>query len=178
MMTVILTGGQSRRMGRDKALVELEGEAMSLRLARRFEELGPVAFCVDRRGRFPVGPYRELCDKFPGQGPLNGLVAAFEDGEEDTVLLIATDMPNLSPAAARKLFSAIGDHDACIFRGEPLFGLYRRNCGRIARSCLEDGKRSFRDFLPLLDVLRLEPTEEGLFQNLNTPEELENFKTT
>lgn len=171
MMTVILTGGQSRRMGRDKALLELNGRPMSLALAERYAELGPVAFCVDREGRFPVGPYRELCDKFPGQGPLNGLVSAFLETEEGSILLTATDMPGGTAAAARKLLDALGAYDACIYRGEPLFGVYRRSCLDAARRCLEEGKRSFKDLFSQIDVLRLEAPEEGLFQNLNTPEE-------
>lgn len=171
MMTVILTGGQSRRMGRDKALLELNGRPMSLLLAERYAELGPVAFCVDREGRFPVGPYTELCDKFPGQGPLNGLVAAFEDTAEELVLLTATDMPGGRPAAARVLLETLGEHDACIYRGEPLFGLYRQSCLEAARNCLAEGKRSFKDLFSRIDVRRLDVPEEGLVQNLNTPED-------
>ena len=174
MITVILTGGQSRRMGRDKALLELEGQPLSLYVARRMEALGPVAFCVDRRGRFPVGPYRELCDRYPGQGPLNGLVAAFEQTQEELVLLTATDMPSASPEAARRLLEAIGEHDACLFRGEPLFALYRRSCLEPARRCLEQGRRSFRELLKFVDALELEG-DPLRFENLNTPGDYEQY---
>lgn len=176
MMTVILTGGQSRRMGRDKALLDFKGLPMNLALARKYESLGPVAFSVDREGRFPKGEYQELVDIFPGQGPLNGLISAFAKSEEDIVLLTATDMPGGTVEAAQKLLAALGEHDACIYQGEPLFGIYRRSCLPAALRCLEEGKRSFRDLFAQIDVLRLERPGEELFQNLNTPEEYEAYQ--
>lgn len=173
MMIVILTGGQSRRMGRDKALLDWDGQPMSLALAKKYESLGPVAFSVDREGRFPHGTYRELVDKYPGQGPLNGLVSAFLDTDEELILLTATDMPEATVEAAMHLQEKLGEQDACIYRGEPLFGLYRRRCLAAARRCLEEGKRSFKDLFAEIDVLRLEPPAGDLFRNLNTPEEYE-----
>lgn len=175
MMIVILTGGQSRRMGRDKALLDWDGQPISLALAKKYESLGPVAFSVDRRGRFPTGGYRELVDEYPGQGPLNGLVSAFSQTEENLVLLTATDMPGATAEAAQKLMAALGEHDACIYRGEPLFGLYRRSCLGAARRCLEEGKRSFKDLFAQIDVLLLERPAEELFRNLNTPQEYNEF---
>ncbi len=177
MITVILTGGQSRRMGRDKALLPLDGQPMALTLAARYASMGPVAFSVDREGRFPVGAYQELVDKFPGQGPLNGLVAAFTETDEELVFLTATDMPGGSVTAVEQLTEALGAHDACIYEDEPLFGVYTRRCLPAALEALKAGRRSFKGVLERLDVVRLPKTEEGLFANLNTPEEYERYMT-
>ena len=163
-------------MGRDKALLDFQGLPMCLALAKKYECLGPVAFSVDREGRFPTGTYRELVDEYPGQGPLNGLVSAFAKTEEEIILLTATDMPGGTAAAAEHLLASLGEHDACIYHGEPLFGVYRRRCLDAARRCLEEGRRSFKDFFAQIDVLRLERPEEALFRNLNTPEEYEAFQ--
>ena len=66
MLAVILTGGRSSRMGRDKALLPWGGREMSLTLAARYREtLGAVAMAVDRPGRFPIGDALELPDAFP-----------------------------------------------------------------------------------------------------------------
>ncbi len=176
MLTVILTGGQSRRMGRDKALLELEGEAMSLRLAERFSALGPVAFAVDRAGRFPTGEYRELPDRYPAQGPLNGLVSAFSESDEELVLLLATDMPAADPSAVAPLLAALGDYDACIYDGEPLFGLYTRCCLAPTLDCLHEGRRSFGALFERIALRRLPRADEALFQNLNTPDDYERYR--
>lgn len=175
LICVILTGGQSRRMGRDKAVLSLDGEAMSLRLAARFSAFAPVYFSVDRAGRFPVGEYGELVDHFAGQGPLNGIVSAFRDTDAQYALLMATDMPNASVAAAERLCGSIGEHDACLYGNEPLFALYRRRCLAVAEECLAAGQNAMRAFLERVDALRLAPEDDALFANLNTPEEWTRF---
>lgn len=171
LICVILTGGKSRRMGTDKALLKLDGAAMSLRLAERFAALAPVYFSVDRAGRFPVAGYGELVDRYAGQGPLNGIVSAFRGTQADYALLMATDMPNASPDAAERLLEKIGLHDACLFGDEPLFALYRRSCLAAAEQCLAAGRNAMRALLERVDVLHLPPEDETIFANLNTPEE-------
>ena len=76
---VILAGGLSRRMGRDKAQVELGGEPLLARQVRRWRAHFPsVWVSVDRPGRFDTYGAGELCDLRPGnQGPLAGLEARF-----------------------------------------------------------------------------------------------------
>lgn len=175
MLTVILTGGASRRMGRDKAMLPVDGKAMALMLAEKYAELGPVAFSVDRRGRFPMGEYRELEDRYPGCGPLNGLVSAFMDTEEDVIFLTATDMPGGDPVAVEHLLAHLGEHDACLYEGEPLFGVYRRSCLAPAVKSLEAGEYALRRFLRKVDALELPAPRREILQNLNTPEEYRDF---
>ncbi len=173
---VILTGGQSRRMGTDKALLPLDGEALCLRLAEEFAPLVPVYFAVDRAGRFPTGRFGELVDRFPGQGPLNGIVSAFRGSDAAFALLVATDMPCCTPAAAERLAGAIGGHDACLYGNEPLFGLYTRRCLPVAEACLAAGQNAMRGFLDQISTRRLSADDPALFTNLNTPEELQAFR--
>lgn len=162
-------------MGTDKATLPVDGVAMSLMLAEKYISLGPVAFSVDRRGRFPTGEYLELEDRYPGCGPLNGIVSAFSETEEEIVFLTATDMPGGSAEAVKELLRYLGQHDACIFRGEPLFGVYRRCCLGAAVACLEEGERSMRSFLRRIDVAEIESACPNIFANLNTQEEYRRF---
>lgn len=163
-------------MGRDKALLPLRGQPMAQVLAERYAVLGHVAFSVDRDGRFPDGGCRVLVDKFPGQGPLNGLVSAFLETDEDILFLTATDMPSGTAAAVERLLDALGDYDACIYEGEPLFGVYKRSCYAPALEHLQAGRRSFFDLLQELRVLQLPKRDEKVFTNLNTPAEYENYQ--
>ena len=172
MLTVILTGGQSRRMGRDKALLPLGDSCFSLTLARRFASLGPVVFSVDCPGRFPTAEFPELSDAFPGAGPMNGLVSGFRYAkEEEYLLLLATDMPFSDPALARILQAAIGDADVCRFERERLFALYRRSVLPLAEELLSHGENALHrlhDGVRTVTVPR--PAGDSL-RNINTPED-------
>ena len=182
MLTVILTGGASRRMGRDKATLEWNGTTMLQSLIDRYAALGPVAVSVDRAGRFSFHGAAELVDRFPGMGPLNGLVSGFESTDEPLLLLTATDLPFGDPALARRLAERIGDAGAAVLqRGvkgiEPLFAVYARKALPEARSCLASGKKSFRDLFERVTVRSVLPEEVPEFDlghvltNVNTPEE-------
>ncbi len=162
-------------MGKDKAILPLNGQAMSLALAERYKVLGPVAFAVDRKGRFPVEEYGELEDHFPGCGPLNGIISAFADTQEEIVFLTATDMPGGSPENVMELLGQLEEHDACIYRGEPLFGVYRRSCLSPAMECMAEGEFSMRSLLRRIRVKEMEAGDKDSIINLNTPEDFREF---
>ena len=162
-------------MGRDKAMLPADGTTMALMLAEKYAKLGPVAFSVDRKGRFPAGEHRELAGRFPGCGPLNGLVSAFEETEEDVVFLTATDMPGGETDAVAHLLAHLGKHDACLYENEPLFGVYRRSCYERALESLEAGEYALRRFLKKIDALQLPAGDRTILLNLNTPEEYRRY---
>lgn len=183
MLAVILTGGKSSRMGRDKAMLPVGGVPMARLLIERFRAAGfDVAVSVDRAGRFPLEGETELPDAFPGEGPLNGLYSAFTRTSESAVFFTATDLPGGDPALAKKLFSLLGEHDACLIRRadgrvETLFGVYARSCLPAAARCLKEGRRAVRAALEGLRVRWVEEAElpewelERVLRNVNTPEE-------
>ena len=134
MLSVILTGGGSRRMGRDKAALPWAGSTMLQSLIDRYAtSLGPVAVSVNKAGRFAFSGAAELVDRYPDMGPLNGILSAFDQSGEDLVFLTATDLPFGDPALVRRLEELMGEADACVMRRgvkgiEPLFALYHRRC--------------------------------------------------
>lgn len=185
MLTVILTGGGSRRMGRDKAELPWRGSTMLQSLIDKYSrKLGNVAVSVNLAGRFAFTGATELCDRYPGMGPLNGIVSAFCETDEDIIFLTGTDLPNGEPALVVKLRELMGEADACVMRRgkkgmEPLFALYGRACLEKAERCLNEGKQSFFDMLDGLSVRYVQPDEladfdlEHILMNVNTPEEYE-----
>lgn len=186
MLTVILTGGSSRRMGRDKALLPFgrDGGTLLQYLIDRYGASGAAAVSVDRPGRFPFTGAIELADVFPGQGPMNGIVSGFRATDAEALLLTAVDLPFGDPALAEKLLELAGDADACLVRRgpkgiEPLFAVYRRSCLPVAEDCLQQGRRSVMALLDRVNVRYAAPEElpgfdlERIFTNVNTPEEYE-----
>jgi len=187
MLAVILVGGQSSRMGRDKAMLPIYGKPMAEMLAERFARAGfAVTLSVDRAGRFPLDGIPELADAFPGQGPLNGLYGAFTQTAEEQVLLMGTDIPGAVPALAEHLERLRGEHDACIIRREngtveTLFGVYSRSCLPAVTECLQEGRRAVRAALDRLRVRYVKESElpewdlDSILRNVNTPEEFDKF---
>ena len=154
---MILAGGKSSRMGRDKAALPLHGETFLARLVRQYSPAFPVYVSVGQVGKYDTCGAGELVDLHPGVGPLAGLEAAFLET----------------------------DAEACVIRRntgnlEPAFGVYRRSCLVPLTACLQEGRRSFRGLLDRVTVRWAGEAELGefplerLLQNINTPEAYEN----
>ncbi len=181
-LAVILAGGQSSRMGRDKAGLPFGEGTMLTHLIGTYREPFDVAVSVREAGRFGTAGALELVDLHPGQGPLAGLEAAFRQTEAELVFLTATDLPFGDADLAEELVRRLGPSDACVLRRrdgkiEPLFGVYRRSCLPAVERCLEEGRRSCRALLDQVQVQWVEEDEvkdwdlEQVLQNVNTPEE-------
>ena len=184
VICVILAGGQSRRMGRDKAALPLGRETFLSRLIGAYGPYFPVYVSLGQPGKFPHPGAGELVDRRPGEGPLAGLETAFLETEAELVFLTATDLPFGAPALARTLLERIGDRDACLIRRwngkpEPAFGIYRRTCLEPVQALLDQGRRAMQG---LYGRVRVEWVEEAalpdfdltrLLWNINTPEDYE-----
>ena len=179
---VILSGGRSRRMGRDKAEMMLAGRTLLDRMAAELAPLfGGVYVSVDRSGRYPGR--RELTDLRPGLGPLAGLEAAFLRTGAEAVFLAAVDLPFADAPLAARILAAAGAGDAWVIRrrsgeAEPLFALYRRSCLPALQACLAEGRRAAKALLDRVDCRWLEEDElpefdlERALWNVNTGAEL------
>lgn len=180
---VILAGGRSRRMGRDKAELALGEDTFLSALVRRYRPLfGRVWVSVSRPGvRLPAGA-AELPDLRPGQGPLAGLESAFGAAGAELVFLTAVDLPFGDPALVRRLMERMGGAEACLIRRkngrlEPLFALYRASCLPALTACLDRGRRAVGALLDRVDCRLVEEEElpgfdlERVLFNVNTGED-------
>ena len=187
MLTVILTGGASRRMGRDKAMLKIGEKTMLQHLIDKYSVLGEVAVSVNESGRFPFEGALELVDKFPDMGPLNGLVSAFSETDAECLFLTGTDLPLGEAKLAEKLVELCKGYDACVMkRGlkgfEPLFAVYTRACAAPAEECLSEGRRSFMALFDRVNIRYVEESElsefnlDSILTNVNTAEEFDAFE--
>lgn len=183
MTAVILAGGKSRRMGRDKLSLELDGETLLARAVRRFgEAFDRVVVSV---GEKDAGGVAVPCvkDVFVGCGPMAGLHAALKHCGDD-VFLAAADMPFAEPEAAKLIAGLCGDADACIMtdengRIEPLFSFYRPAALLPAEKALREGRRSMRELFADIRIRTVGPDDLGelwtdrLLINVNDPADYE-----
>ena len=180
---VLLAGGESTRMGRDKAGVLIDGQPLWQRQLATLRAVHPHELFISGKAD---GPYADagveiLADSVPGLGPLAGVEAALRRASHPLVLVLAIDLPAMT---ADFLSGLVRESAAagCVARDdrwfEPLAAVYPRACLPLAESCLRDADRSMQRFVRLavegglLGLHDLRPGERALFKNLNQPGDL------
>ncbi len=180
----ILVGGQSRRMGADKAKLRLAGQSFVERIAN---ELGAVTSSVRLVGGKPDTArinLQTLPDVFPGWGALGGVHAAISACDAEWAMVVACDFPFVTQALFTKLAGVRADFEAVApIQGDgiaqPLCTLYRVDpCRRVAERFINSGERKPLALLQSVktrwvpfDEVRGLKGADRFFDNINTPED-------
>lgn len=183
---IVLAGGASHRMGREKAALPIGGEPLLRRAVSRLRLALTEVIVIGHPTLAPLVPdARIIADAWPGRGPLGALATALQATNAEWVLLTACDMPFTQPALVREMARlALNDQtaDAIVLRGlhqlEPLHAVYRRACQPKALERLGSADVSLLGLLTTLRIhevapevaQRLDPSGISAF-NANTPEE-------
>ena len=185
----ILAGGESSRMGRDKAQLELGGVPLILRTAKLVESVAGAPAVIGNPEAFRAFDLRAIADDWPGAGPLGGIATALLAATAPWSLIVATDLPYLTREWLEHLISRgfASSADAVLpmnTRGaEPLCAMYHQRAEPAIRKALERGTRKVTDGLLDVRVETIAPAEwnpfdsDGLlFKNMNSPEDYEEAK--
>jgi len=188
LTAVLLAGGQSRRMGTDKALLEMGGQPLWRRQVALLESLTPAEIIVSgpRRPGFPEA-LRNVEDSGAGGGPLAGLSSALRSATSAHVLVLAIDMPLMTTAFLTTLRERIA-----IGRGvvpflferetrekfyEPLAAIYPRECSLLVERHLASADWSMQTLVRagvsagLLSEYEIPVSERRCFTNANAPDQ-------
>ena len=181
--SLLLMGGKSRRMGRSKALLTLEGKTFFERITDEMKKEGPVYISVDLAEHVPSCPYHIIEDELQEYGPLGGILSSFRQIREDVIFLCACDMPFMTAEHIRYLKVLLQPEDEVLLvraadgRIHMMGGLYRRSFLPALEQFVAEGNHRFRDLLKDLRVHILPEEELGdrmkVYRNVNTPEEYE-----
>lgn len=171
----VLAGGQSRRMGRDKALLP---DAAGTLVERVASEVGKVCDSVALLGdpaRYGHLNLPVIADLIPGRGPMSGLHAALKSAGTDWILIVACDMPNVQAAFLQKLIAHANPGVLCVAADsadglEPLCALYHRNTLPEVETALYGGRLRMRDLVAKLEATRVK-AGRTLVRNVNTEED-------
>ena len=178
---VILAGGESRRMGRDKAWLELDGRPLIARALSTIRASGIEEIFVSGRagGDYSAVSCPVLLDREPGRGPLAGIERALEAVCNPLLLVLAVDLPHMTAAFLRKLAGRCDPLTGVIpkWKGEwePLAAIYPKRCRFIARDCLLKCRLSARDFAAAclqeraVRPLAVSPADAACLDNWNVP---------
>lgn len=157
---LILAGGQSRRMGRDKALLPVRGRPVIERVLHRLRGWGDPLVITNRTEAYRHLGVPMASDIFPGKGPLAGIHAGLSRSRHRVNLVVACDMPFVSRAVADLLLQGLEGHDAIVPRFEgrlhPLFAVYTRDCIEPLEASLKAGRLDVVRFLTRIRTWFLE----------------------
>jgi molybdopterin-guanine dinucleotide biosynthesis protein A len=172
----VLAGGCSSRMGRDKALLEVEGSLLICRVAEAVTAAAGAVALIGDPAKYSNLGYPVFPDTFRGCGPLAGIHAALAASSADWNLVVACDMPEVeAPFLGRLLDLAKQRGTDCLLpagesgRPEPLCGVYHRRALPAIQRALESGIRKVLDGLAGLRVEVVPVGESEPFRNINTP---------
>jgi molybdopterin-guanine dinucleotide biosynthesis protein A len=187
----ILAGGQSSRMGRDKALLPFRSVPLIAHLASVVSELDIPVTIVGPRSKYDQLGFRVIEDLTPNSGPLAGIDAALHDPASASPwrLILGCDLPHLTPQfltflcdrAAHSSSHAIVPLNSS--GPEPLCAVYSAECASVVSAALARAIRKVTDiyadlavdFIPPADWKPFDP-HGLLFKNLNTPSDYESLE--
>lgn len=172
---IVLAGGASRRMGRDKAGLVLGGRTLLQRQVDKLQSLGIGDVMLSGAGRTAPPGVRVIPDELPGNGPLGGLHACLRAAQNGASLVVGVDAALIPAAALAHLRQSHAGGVTVLRHGEweePLIGVYDRAVAERIAALLGRGERSVR---ALKGAVRWQAFDyrgpEELLANCNTPEE-------
>lgn len=179
---LILAGGASSRMGRDKAALEYHGKPQlrwAFELLADLCERAFVSVRPDQRGEATRASFPQIVDLHPGIGPMAGISAALNSHPDCAWLVLACDLPFLSRATLTHLIDhRDGTRVATAYRSahdglpEPLCAIWEPAARDSIATWIANGKQCPRKFLIHSDTALLDQLDPHALDNINTPDEL------
>ena len=178
---VILAGGKSTRMGRDKARLEVGGQTLLARQIERAREAGAGQVYISGPADRNYADFgcAVLSDRFEGGGPLAGIEQALAVGSSPVLLALAVDLPDMSAEWLRRLAAESPDDLGVIPKRndfvEPLAAFYPTSARQLAEAQLGAGNNSAAHFARrcvasgLARFRELASGDEKYFANWNAP---------
>ncbi|MYL32819.1 NTP transferase domain-containing protein [Pontibacillus yanchengensis] len=187
---IVLAGGESRRMGQNKALLSLYGKPMITHVVEEIERFtSSIVISTNEPNLFSFLSYLKVEDHYKGLGPLAALESAMAQSEEEWFLVAACDMPFINHKIYNEVFQNRGLYKAVVpvydGRIQPMSALYHKDLYPLIVQLLEANN------LRMVDLLNLTSTNyfssfsnninkdemEKHFINLNYPDQYKKWQT-
>ena len=179
---LVLTGGASRRMGHDKAVLQYRGraqldrsyDALSRHCERVFVSMRREQANDATRNRYPA-----IYDTLDNAGPIAGIAAAQATHPGHAWLVVACDLPFLTDDSLRFLIASRDGRPVVAYRSthddlpEPLCAIYEPETRLEILAFVASGRVCPRKFVISTGAALLEQKDPSTLDNINTPEELE-----
>lgn len=174
----VLVGGQSTRMGRNKALLPYHGIPLAEFVARTVAQAAGSAVLIGDPAQYKQFPYPVVADRYPGAGPLGGIVTALRHTSAEWNLVVACDMPGVSAEILTAILAAAEQSGAIALipkgpsgQPEPLCAVYHQRALGGLEAAFEAGHRKVMVAAAQIEARLFPMGEIAVFQNVNTPED-------
>jgi molybdopterin-guanine dinucleotide biosynthesis protein A len=188
---VLLAGGKSARMGRDKVYLQVEWEGAFIPLWERqlavLQSITPQRLFISgtRKQGYPTS-IRVLEDDWPDVGPLGGIATCLSRSQSTFLLVLAVDLPRIQPGFLKKLLAlsvaGCGVVPAHHNGFEPLIAVYPASSLALAIDQIRERNYSLQHFIAkllenhLITSYEVEASERIQLENWNTPEDARSFR--
>lgn len=183
---IILAGGKSRRMGRDKSTLELvAGLSLLDSVEQALLQISDDVIVVNNKDeRVRSSQVREVTDVYVGGGPLAGIHAGLQAARHETAFVVACDMPFIDLDLINYLLAASAGYDVTILRDgdrlEALHAVYRKSALPVIERSLAEGSYKVTAILSQLQVNYIDVETiagdydyQRILTNINRPEDYE-----
>ena len=183
----VLAGGQSTRMGRDKALLEIGGQPLIRSAVNLLKTLTDQVVILGPTEKYGFLDVPVLPDLVPSRGPLSAIYTGLERSGTTVNLFLACDMPLMEGTFLKLLAERAPLADAVLMRLddgslEPLCAVYNRSCLPTVKANYERQRFKLSDLFPELRTHYLNEADlqdlgldRRIFTNLNDPGDLEQW---
>lgn len=179
---LVLAGGQSKRMGHDKALLRVNGETQLSRAVQLLESFVDRVFVstrAEQQNDSERKKFHRIIDCYEDLGPIAGILSALEEHSDVGWLVLACDLPNVDETTIRFLLeNKSGDQPFSAYKSssdglpEPLCAYYAAGSSSIIKAFIDDGIICPRKVMIRSDTQLLDQPNPDALDNINTPEDL------
>jgi molybdopterin-guanine dinucleotide biosynthesis protein A len=186
----ILAGGQSKRMGRDKALLTVGGQLLIERVIKRVQPLtDDLIISTNSPEKYVRLGLRCVVDVYPGKAALGGIYSALQVAQYPYVLVVACDMPLLNMALLEYLVNLAPTADAVVPivdppHSEALHAVYSKKSIPAIETCLQHNDLRVSHLFDNISVRYVDRNEIAPFDpeflsfvNVNTPDDWKKFRS-
>lgn len=183
---VILAGGQSRRMGFNKAEAGIGGESMLIRMVEKLQEVTPAIVVSSGSITYPGIPWKQIPDEYPQCGPLGGIYSVLKTSSSMLNLIVSCDIPLVSVSLLKYIVSKAEESGALITlpiddvgQEQMLCAVYRRNILPVLKQQIDSHQFKMKVLLDLVSVEYIHISKEHplyheyAFMNVNSADILQ-----
>jgi molybdopterin-guanine dinucleotide biosynthesis protein A len=172
----ILAGGRSQRLGRNKALLKINGVTLiETVIAAVPAEKEKIKIVANAPAAYRFLPYQTISDVLPSCGPISGIHAGLVDSSAPHHFFLACDLPFLSRAAIVEIINRYRGQDIFGARTrdgfQPLCAIYSKSCLPAIEAMIQERNYSLHELIERVNSEFIDMTGRADFFNLNTPED-------